>query len=168
MDNEKVEVSIDVKVKALMELNESELRALDALVGYGVQPFLKVFYEKLGKAYLGPHEDGLRSLFANIERTSTEPLRQATNHRYWLREAQKENPTVKLKQSPVQTNEEALMASRLFEELNTKTLRSNLKRWSGGLFKPVPSNKVGIFAGLVIASLAHSIFTVLRHVISAL
>lgn len=49
-----------------LTLNEVELRALDALVGYGVEPFLKVFYEKMGEAYMKPHEAGLRSLFSAI------------------------------------------------------------------------------------------------------
>ncbi|MCX5478486.1 hypothetical protein OSH08_05690 [Kaistia geumhonensis] len=44
------------------------MRALDALVGYGVDAFLKVFYEKLGEAYMRPHEAGLRSLFKAIGR----------------------------------------------------------------------------------------------------
>lgn len=50
------------------ELNESEVRALHALTEYGTDPFLKVFYEKMGKTILGPHEDGLRSLFDSIRR----------------------------------------------------------------------------------------------------
>jgi hypothetical protein len=49
------------------ELSENELRALDALVGYGIDPFLKMFYEKLGKAYLEPFENDLRQLFIKIE-----------------------------------------------------------------------------------------------------
>ena len=55
-----------VEFSGELTLSEVELRALDALVGYGVEPFLKVFYEKLGKAYMQPHEAGLRSLFKAI------------------------------------------------------------------------------------------------------
>jgi len=55
-----------VEVSATMLFNEAELRALDALVGYGVDPFLKVFYEKLGKHYMQPHEAGLRTLFESV------------------------------------------------------------------------------------------------------
>ena len=47
-------------------VNESELQALDALVGYGTDEFLKCFYEHLGNAYLQPHEAGLRSIFEKI------------------------------------------------------------------------------------------------------
>lgn len=55
-----------VEVTTQLTLNESELRALDALVGYGVDPFLKVFYEQMGKSYLQPHEAGLRELFKTV------------------------------------------------------------------------------------------------------
>ena len=47
-------------------LNEEEAAALDALVGYGFKPFKEVFYEKMGKAYLQPHEQGLKSLFESV------------------------------------------------------------------------------------------------------
>lgn len=55
-------VEVDVLVKLTME----EIRALDALRGYGIKPFLEVFYKHMGKAYLEPHEAGLRSLFDTI------------------------------------------------------------------------------------------------------
>jgi len=63
----KITAKVGVNFEILLTLNETELRALDALVGYGVDPFLKVFYEKLGKAYMEPHEKGLRSLFDKID-----------------------------------------------------------------------------------------------------
>jgi hypothetical protein len=55
-----------VEVTATMQFNEAELRALDALVGYGIDGFLQAFYAKLGKHYLQPHEDGLRLLFKSV------------------------------------------------------------------------------------------------------
>lgn len=58
-----------VEVSATMQFNESELRALDALVGYGVEGFLKVFYAQMGKHYMQPHEAGLRLLFKSIGST---------------------------------------------------------------------------------------------------
>lgn len=66
-------VDIDVAIK----LNESEMRALDALVGYGPDAFLKVFCEKLGGAYMRPHEAGLRSLFATVKAHIPSILRRA-------------------------------------------------------------------------------------------
>jgi hypothetical protein len=47
-------------------VNEAEARALDALVGYGDDAFIKQFYEKLGAAYLEQHEAGLRSFFTSV------------------------------------------------------------------------------------------------------
>lgn len=55
-----------VSARAVLTLDEKEICALDALVGYGIDPFLKVFYEKMGRAYLEPHEAGLRSLFETV------------------------------------------------------------------------------------------------------
>lgn len=55
-----------VEVTATMKFSEAELRALDALVGYGADAFIKVFYEKLGKHYMQPHEAGLRTLFESV------------------------------------------------------------------------------------------------------
>lgn len=62
------QLRVDVQLQVTTTLSEAECRALDALVGYGADAFLKVFYEKLGKAYMQPHEAGLRSLFESIGR----------------------------------------------------------------------------------------------------
>jgi len=56
-ENARIEFSLT------MTISESEARALDALVGYGTDEFIRVFYEKLGKAYMEPHEAGLREFF---------------------------------------------------------------------------------------------------------
>jgi hypothetical protein len=53
---------------AKLTLNETEVRAFDALVGYGDDSFLEVFKEKLGAAYIRDHEAGLRSAFEAIRR----------------------------------------------------------------------------------------------------
>lgn len=58
-------VSFDIYIA----LNESEARALYALTVYGIDDFLKVFYEHLGTAYLQKHEDGLRELFASVRQS---------------------------------------------------------------------------------------------------
>lgn len=55
-----------VELSVGLQLNESEVRALDALAGYGADGFLEVFYKHMGKAYMLPHEAGLRSLFNTI------------------------------------------------------------------------------------------------------
>lgn len=45
---------------------EEEARALDALAGYGDDAFIAAFYEKLGKAYMDNHEQGLRSFLKGV------------------------------------------------------------------------------------------------------
>lgn len=57
-----------VEFSGHLDLSEVELRALDALVGYGVDNFLRVFYANLGQHYLKPHEAGVRLLFGTIGR----------------------------------------------------------------------------------------------------
>lgn len=48
------------------ELSEGQARALEAISSYDADDFLKVFYERMGKAYLEPNEAGLRSLFHDV------------------------------------------------------------------------------------------------------
>lgn len=59
----KIDQRPTVKLELVITLDEQEAGALQALAGYGVEEFLKVFYEKMGKAYLQQYEAGLRSLF---------------------------------------------------------------------------------------------------------
>ena len=55
-------VGVDVAIK----LTEAEMRALDALAGYGFDAFIEFFYKYMGTAYMKPHEAGLASLFDTI------------------------------------------------------------------------------------------------------
>lgn len=64
----RVGTRLSVNFEAVLHLTEPEIRAMDALVGYGIEPFLEVFYEKLGKAYMRDHEGGLRAFFESIEK----------------------------------------------------------------------------------------------------
>ncbi|NEI70987.1 hypothetical protein GR212_15510 [Rhizobium lusitanum] len=57
-----------VAFSTTLTLNESEIQALEALVCYGADSFLKVFKENLGTAYIRNHEEGIRSLFDAINR----------------------------------------------------------------------------------------------------
>ena len=59
----KIEGRATLEMRVTISLSEKEAGALDALIGYGVDEFLKAFYEKMGRAYLEPYEEGLRSLF---------------------------------------------------------------------------------------------------------
>lgn len=56
-----------ITINFVIEINESEARALYALVGYGTDSFLEVFYRQLGKHYMAPHEHGLRTLFDKVK-----------------------------------------------------------------------------------------------------
>lgn len=75
---------VSVKMDVFFGLNETEVRALEALAGYGTDEFLTAFYEKMGKAYLEKHEDGIRTLFDKIKKDlrprldAMDELRKAT------------------------------------------------------------------------------------------
>lgn len=46
----------------VIELDEYEAAALDALFGYSCDAFLELFYKHMGRAYLQPVERGFRTL----------------------------------------------------------------------------------------------------------
>ncbi|RSC37315.1 hypothetical protein EGT36_08615 [Agrobacterium sp. FDAARGOS_525] len=64
----KVKNNIAVQFTSTLTLTETEMRALDAIVGYGFDSFIKVFKRDLGENYIQSHEDGARALFATIKR----------------------------------------------------------------------------------------------------
>jgi len=78
--------NIAVEFHSVITLNEMELRALDALVGYDDDAFLAVFKEKLGSAYIEPYEGGLRSAFEAIRRDIKPALAEISNIRRTLKE----------------------------------------------------------------------------------
>lgn len=84
-----VETTARIHFTATLTLSEVECRALDALVGYGDDAFLKVFKEQLGAAYIRQHEDGLRSAFSAIRRDVLGALRVIDQARKDLIEAEK-------------------------------------------------------------------------------
>lgn len=63
----KAEFNININFSVKAELTEGELRALDALVGYGFDSFMKVFKVNLGEHYIGPFEKDMKALFDKIE-----------------------------------------------------------------------------------------------------
>ena len=85
-----------IDLDVLVRLNEKEIRALEALVGYGINPFLKVFYEQMGKVYLQPHEAGLRSLFDTISRDLNPILHRVNSAR---KAFVLENPVIRSKEA---------------------------------------------------------------------
>lgn len=60
-------ITTKIDITATLTLTEGQLRALDALAGYGADAFFKAFYVKLGKAYMQPFEKDMRELFALIQ-----------------------------------------------------------------------------------------------------
>lgn len=64
-----IKINTSVDITATITFTEGELRALDALAGYGADAFLKAFYVKLGTHYMQPFERDLRGLFNRIEET---------------------------------------------------------------------------------------------------
>lgn len=65
-------MSVDFTIT--VELSEQEIRALDGIFGYSVEHFLKVFYEKMGEAYVKPYEAGVRSLHKQIRGAMSDPI----------------------------------------------------------------------------------------------
>ena len=80
-----VAITTKVEITATLELTEGQLRALDAMVGYGDNAFLKAFYVKLGKAYMQPFERDLRELFANIRENVPHALREIEKVKHQLK-----------------------------------------------------------------------------------
>lgn len=62
----KLSTKVATGFTATFTVNEIELRALDALSGYGADSFIKAFYDFLGKAYMEDHEAGLRQFLSEI------------------------------------------------------------------------------------------------------
>lgn len=61
-----VAIHTEVKITATLSLTEGQLRALDALAGYGPDAFFRAFYVKLGTAYMKPFESDMRELMKMI------------------------------------------------------------------------------------------------------
>lgn len=65
---------IQANLTVQLNLNEQEVRALDAMFGYGVEEFLKTFYSHMGEHYLKPNEAGIRSLFETVRGLMSGPI----------------------------------------------------------------------------------------------
>lgn len=77
----RVKASADIDLQITFTINEKEARALEALTGYSDKEFLQVFYEKMGRHYLQPHEAGLLSFFAAVRASVVGPLRRVDEAR---------------------------------------------------------------------------------------
>jgi hypothetical protein len=70
--------TVTINTKILLELDEAEARALAGIFGYNVDVFLRVFYERMGRAYVEPHEAGVRSLHKTIRSVLADPLERVS------------------------------------------------------------------------------------------
>ena len=66
--------NVSAKLTLTLELDEVEVKALNGIFGYNVDAFLKVFYERMWKAYVQPYEAGVRSLHATIRLATSGPI----------------------------------------------------------------------------------------------
>jgi hypothetical protein len=82
----KSEINTSIKGEFIIVIDESEARALEAIVGYGVDSFIKCFYQHLGKHYLQPHEIGLKTLFKGIYKNLSPQLKRVDKAREALKE----------------------------------------------------------------------------------
>lgn len=73
--NVKSAVKLDIKIS--IELTLHEARALNEIVGYNVDDFLKVFYQHVGQSYLKPHESGVRQLFKTAKELLPKEIHKA-------------------------------------------------------------------------------------------
>ena len=76
---------IKVEMSVRLTLTEEEAQALHNLPAYGTDVFLEMYYSRLGKTYLEPHEAGLRSLFEKARRLAV-PLQRSEDVRKKLSE----------------------------------------------------------------------------------
>ena len=70
-----------VSVTAKFTVTEGELRALDALAGYGDDAFIQMFYKNLGEAYMKPYEAGMREFLKSIRNVASPILSQTDKAR---------------------------------------------------------------------------------------
>lgn len=75
-----------VSVTAKFTVTEGELRALDALAGYGDEAFIRMFYDKMGKSYLQPYEKDLREFLRSVRALASPILSRADNARKAFKE----------------------------------------------------------------------------------
>lgn len=80
---------VNISAELTLTISEEELRALDALAGYGDDAFIKAFYQVMGQSYLQPYERGLRTFLASI-RGCASLARDAEECREFMRQTNAE------------------------------------------------------------------------------
>lgn len=72
----KVNNTVNIQFSTTITLTEMEIRALDALVGYGDEAFIRAFKENLGSYYIENYTDGLVSFFNAVRGQVLPAMRQ--------------------------------------------------------------------------------------------
>lgn len=67
MAKAKVKSSLKFEAVVMLELTESEARALNEMTKYGIKNFINGYKKHLGSHYIEPHVKGLTSLFETID-----------------------------------------------------------------------------------------------------
>jgi hypothetical protein len=70
-----------IELKVTLELNETELRALEAIAGYNHKTVANVLLENLGKSYLRDHIGGLYSFLAAVNENARGILKRLDDAR---------------------------------------------------------------------------------------
>lgn len=81
----KMHNKVTIRYECTLRLTEGEMRALDALTGYGFRPFLEVFYKEMGKHYLEPFEKGLQEFFIKVQTEGVPQLKAIDDSRKRLK-----------------------------------------------------------------------------------
>jgi hypothetical protein len=70
----KVNPNINISYEVNLTLSEIEARAFFAIVSYGFEEFLNVFYKHLGKGTLKDNEKGAKLLFESVRTAISEQI----------------------------------------------------------------------------------------------
>ena len=73
-----------VSLELQLTISEGEARALDAIIGYGSEAFIRVFKEHLGSCYIEPYEKHVISLFNSLQPILSSAIHQADEARKLL------------------------------------------------------------------------------------
>lgn len=76
------------KYNVHLVLSEGEAKALEAICGYGPDEFIKWFYAHMGKHYLKPYEEGMRSLFNTVRGELPRQISKINKVRKFVKENQ--------------------------------------------------------------------------------
>jgi hypothetical protein len=96
----KIEQRPKIECECTIRLTEPEMRALDAIVGYGWEGFIKTFKQHMGQSYIRDHEAGGKLLFESVRQCIPGILRRADDARAVF-QGEKEARTPKADAAPL-------------------------------------------------------------------